>query len=142
MILRKGFTYIEVLITLAIMAVLFIPMMQLFSRALYSATVSGDLITAVNLARWEMERIKNLNINKYQLANQGNVWIPELEQPPFEINKQKWRIQRHIIQKSGDPLEVTVRVFTADNFKKPVASLATLIEDTVWVEVDNGKNSK
>ena len=59
---QKGFTYIELLITLAIIAVLFVPMMQLFSHSLYSTGVSQGLITAVNLAKWEMERTKNLNI--------------------------------------------------------------------------------
>lgn len=129
----KGFTYIEVLITLAVVAILFIPMMQLFSHGLYSATVSSDMITAVNLGRWEMERLRNLNFTKSQLKAQGDVWTPKLEEAPLEINKIKWRIFRHI-KPDSDPLEISVEVFTADNLKKPLASLVTLIEDSIWLE--------
>lgn len=130
----KGFTYIEVLITLAVVAILFIPMMQLFSHGLYSATVSSDMITAVNLGRWEMERVRNSNLTKSQLKTQGDVWTPELEEAPLEINKIKWRIFRHI-KPDSDPLEISVQVFTADNLKKPLASLVTLIEDSIWIEL-------
>lgn len=130
---KKGFTYIEVLIALAIIAVLFIPMMQLFSHGLYSATVSGDQITAVNLARWEMERIRNLNATKSQLKEIGSVWTPKLEEPPLKINNAKWRILRQV-KAETDPLEVTVNVFLLDNLKKPIVSVATLIEDNIWVE--------
>jgi len=122
------------MITLAIVAVLFIPMMQLFSHALYSTGVSGDMITAVNLSRWEMEKVKNLNLTKLQLKKEGDIWIPSLEEPPLEINKAKWRILRRINPES-DPLQVDVEVFLADSLdQEPVASLVTLIEDTVWIE--------
>ena len=129
----NGFTYIEVLITLAIVSVLFIPMMQLFSYGLYSPTLSGDMITAVNLCRREMEKVKNLNLTKTQLKNQGDLWTPGLEEPPLEINRAKFRILRQI-KPGSDPLEVKVEVYVADNLKKPIASLVTLIEDNIWLE--------
>lgn len=129
----RGFTYIEVLIALAVMAILFIPMMQLFSRSLYSTTISGDMLTAVNLARWEMERVKNLNITKNQLKLQGNIWTPKLEEQPLTINNAKWRILRHL-KADSDPLQVNVEVYLADNLKKPLATLVALIEDNIWVE--------
>ena len=130
---KQGFTYIEILIALTVMAVLFIPMMQLFSYSLYSATVSGDMITAVNLSRLEMEKVKNLNLSKLQLKKQGDVWTPKLEEPPLEINKAKWRILRHL-KPDSDPLEVTVEAYVADNLNKPIVSLTTLIEDVIWIE--------
>lgn len=133
---ERGFTYIEVLITLAVVAVLFIPMMQLFSHGLSSATTSGDMITAVNLARMEMEKLKNLNFTKAQIKKQGNLWRPKLEEPPLEINKGKWRILRHIKSESG-PLEVWIEAYTANELKKPIASLAILIEDNIWIKEDS-----
>ena len=129
----RAFTYIEILITLAVMAVLFIPMMRLFTHGLFSASISGELISAVNLGRWEMERLKNLNLTKEQLKKEGDAWIPPLEEEPFEMNNAKWRIQRRINPES-DPVEVSVRVFLADDLNKPAAALDTLFEDNLWIE--------
>lgn len=129
----RAFTYIEILITLAVMAVLFIPMMRLFTHGLFSASVSGEMITAVNLSRWEMERLKNLNLTKEQLRKEGDAWIPELQEPPLEMNGVKWRIQRRI-NPGADPVAVSVRVYLADNLNKPVATLDTLFGDNLWIE--------
>jgi prepilin-type N-terminal cleavage/methylation domain-containing protein len=136
-----GFTYIEILIALAIVAVLFIPMMQLFSHAIYSVMVSGEDITAVNLLRWEMEKVKNLNLTKAGIKKIGDLWTPKLDEPPLEMNNSKWRVLRRVSSggdKSGTdtgngPLEVRIEVYRADNLNKPVASAATLIEDNIWI---------
>lgn len=144
---QKSFTYIELLITLAVIAVLFVPIMQLFSNLLFSAQTSQDLITAVNLAKWQMERIKNLNVSKEQLKEMGDSLYPEPDKPPLEINAAKWRIKKEIV-KNSDPLEVRVSVYydTVQNKSignqspafledKPVVTLVTLIEDMFWEEI-------
>ena len=128
----RGFTFIEILIALVVIAVLFIPMIQLFSNAIYSVTVSGEEITAVNLARWEMERVKNLNVTKSGLKEIGDLWTPKLDEPPLEMNQAKWRVLRRV-SSGTDPLEVRVEVYRSDNLKKPVASVATLVEDSIWI---------
>lgn len=127
----KGFTYIELLITLAIVAVLFIPIMQLFSHSLYSTRISQDMITATNLAKWEMERIKNLNTTKAQLREIGDSIYPPLKEQPLVMNNAKWRIKREIIKES-DPLEVRVEVFYEGKTDKPIIALVTFIEDMTW----------
>lgn len=128
---RKGFTYIEILISLAVIAALFIPMTQLFSHAIYSVSVSGEGISAVNLCRWEMEKVKNLSVTKSGLKKIGDVWTPALDEPPLEMNQSKWRILRHI-NPDSDPLEVLVEVYRSDNLNKAIASAVTLIEDNIW----------
>lgn len=129
----KGFTYIELLITLAIIAVLFIPMMQLFSHSLRATVASQDLITATNLAKWGMERVKNLNMTKAQLREVGDLIYPPLEDEPLEMNNAKWRVRR-VVLKETDPLEVRVFTFLDGEPDRPVVTLVTLIEDMVWEE--------
>lgn len=128
----RGFTFIEILIALAVIAVLFIPMIQLFSSAMYSVTVSGEGITAVNLARWEMEQVKNLNLTKAGFKKIGDLWTPKLGEAPLEMNQAKWRVLRRILPDT-DPLEIRVEVYRNDNLNKPVATVTTLVEDSIWI---------
>ncbi len=130
----KGFTYIELLITLAIIAVLFIPIMQLFSHVLYSTGSSQELITATNLAKWQMERTKNLNLTKEQLKNMGDSIYPGPGEEPLEMNHASWRIERQIVE-NADPLEVRVLVYRDGEPDKPIVTLVTLIEDFTWEEL-------
>ena len=150
--MKQAFTYIELLITLTILAVLFVPVMQLFSYSLYASGISQDLMTATSLARWEMERIKNLNVTKEQLRKMGDSLYPPLDEEPIEMNETKWRIKREII-KDTNPLEVRVYVYPVREKKevgeeeeiseelyyvqedKPVVTLVTLIENMFWEEV-------
>lgn len=131
---KRAFTYIELLITLAIIAVLFVPIMQLFSNSLYSVSASQDLITAINLAKWEMERTKNLNVTNAQLKKIGDGIYPAQEEEPLEMNNAKWRIARDIMENSN-PLEVRVHVYHDGEPDKPIITLVTLIEDMIWEEI-------
>jgi len=132
--MKKGFTYIELLITLAIIGVLFVPVMQLFSHSLYSTGESQDLITATNLAKWEMERVKNLALTKQQLRKAGDSIYPGAGQEPLEMNHMKWRIERKIIPEK-DPLEVRVSAYHDGEPANPLVTLVTLIEDMTWEEI-------
>jgi len=134
MLNKKAFTFIELLVALAIIAVLFVPVMQLFSHSVYSSSVSQDTITAANLARWQMERVKNLNLSKEQLSRMGNEIYPPLNTPPIEMNGVKWRIRRVIMQGS-DPLEIRISV-GRDAETVPLVTLFTLIEDMHWEKVE------
>ena len=130
---EKSFTYIEILLTLAIMAVLFVPMMQLFSYALYSAGYSGEVLTAVNLTQVQMERIKNLTLTKAQLREKGDTWAPALDEPPLELNQTKWRVLSRF-KPGTNPLQVNVEAYLAEDLNRPMASLVTLIEDNLWTQ--------
>jgi len=161
---QKGFTYIELLVALAVIAALFVPVMRLFSHSLYSSTVSRDLITATNLAKWQMERLKNLNFTKEQLLQIGDGVYPPMDETPMKMNDAKWRIRRVVVKdKLPDginlkkPVEIRVLVYRAKNKsvensgitpdgeysywinrdmeEKPVVTLVTLFEDTFWKEI-------
>lgn len=130
---NTGFTYMELLIALAIMAVLFVPIMQLFSDSFYAASVTQDIVTATNLAKWQMEKIKNLNMTKEQFKKMGSFIYPEKGDEPLYLNDMSWRVVTQIVEDS-DPLEVRVNVFRDVEMNKPVISLYTLIEDMYWEE--------
>jgi hypothetical protein len=120
--------------TLTVIAVLFLPVMQLFSNSVYFTSENLDRITAMNLAQSEMERTINLNLTKEQLKKVGTQIFPPLEKDPFKINRGAWRVQREIVEDS-DPLEVRVKVFRDGQPDKVLITLVTLIEDMMWDQV-------
>ena len=132
--MKRGFTYTEILITLAVLAILFVPMMQLFSRTLVSSSVTGDTMTALNLAKWQMERVKNLNYDVAQFKKIGSTYIPPPEDPAIELNGRKYRIYTDI-DTGSEPLKVKISVFLDGQLKdKPIVELVTLLEDMTWIK--------
>lgn len=125
-----GFTYVELLIAVSLIAVLFVPIMQLFSHAMEATTASRDLITAVSLARWEMERVRNLGVSTERLEEMGNVIWPALEEPPLKLNDRTWRISR-VVKLGSEPLEVVVEV-RRDGEERVLTRLVVLLTDTFW----------
>ena len=122
---QKGFTYIELLVALAVIGALFVPVMRLFSHSLYSSTVSRDLITATNLAKWQMERLKNLNLTKERLLRMGDGVYPPMDEAPMEMNNAKWRIRRVVVKGElpddvnlKKPVEIRVLVYRAKEMNR------------------------
>ena len=131
---QKGFTFIEILMTLTVIALLFVPVMQLFTNSLYSTNVNLDMITAMNLAQSEMERTLNLNLTKVQLQEVGTQIIPPETQKALELNHSFWRVKREIVPDT-DPLEVRVLVYRDGEPDKSLVTLVTLVEDLMWEQV-------
>jgi prepilin-type N-terminal cleavage/methylation domain-containing protein len=131
---KRGFTYTEILITLAVLAALFVPMMQLFSHTLANSSMTGETITALNLAKWQMERVKNLDYTTERFKQIGSTYYPPVEEPPIELNGRRWRIYTDIAAAS-EPLRVEISVFFDGKLnEKPVVELVTLLEDMTWVK--------
>ncbi|HEX9779976.1 MAG TPA: type II secretion system protein [bacterium] len=128
--MARGFTYVEVLVTLALLGMLFVPTMQLFSTAMDATTSSRDMLTALALCRREMERVKNLGISLHQLTSQGTVTLPPPASPPLVVNGQAWRIERRV-KTAADPVEVIVEV-RRDVEQEPLVSLVTLVTESSW----------
>ncbi len=126
---KKGFTYIEMLITVVLMSVCFIPIMTLFRTAVTGAASTQELVVALNLAREEMEKIKNLNYTEERLRQIGNITYPPSEEKPLKLSGMNWRVVRRI-RRNSDPLELTIVVYKVDRGKEEtIAELVTLIED-------------
>ena len=131
---QRGFTFIEILMTLTVIALLFVPVMQLFTNSLYSTNMNLDAITAMNLAQSEMERTINLNLTKAQLQQIGTLVTPPEDQKPLELNHSFWRVKREIVPDS-DPLEVRILVYRDGEPDKNMVTLVTLVEDLMWEQV-------
>ena len=134
---NKGFTFIELLITLAVMAICFLPLMQMYTASLEETHVTDELTTARYLAHEGMEKIKNSNYTKAQLKDEGDLWDPPLSQPSVVLIQNQWRVLRKVLPDT-DPLEVRIQVFKVQEDKapevrvKPVVELVTLLEDLEW----------
>ena len=134
---NKALTFIEILIALAIVSIAFLPLMQMFSISLEEGLRVGDIDTARYLAQSGMEQMKNTALTKSQLIALGNMWEPDLKQPPLTINNQTWRVYRQI-NKGTDPLQIHIKVYEAPRGKgkkpsgKPLIDLVTMVEDLEW----------
>lgn len=135
--MRKGFTFIELLITLALIAICFLPLMRMLSGGLDQAHKLDELSTARYLAQSAMEQLKNLGFTQAQLSELGDTWEPNLEDPAFLINGKMWRVERKVAR-GTDPLEIHIKVYRIP-FKpqnpyalEPIIDLALLTEDLDW----------
>lgn len=143
-ITHHGFTFIELLISLAVIAIAFVPLMQMFSTALEESYYVSEMNSSRYLVQEGMEKLKNLNFTKEQLKDLGDVWEPPLDKPALEFNERKWRILRRVnpaplarggVNKNSGPLEVRILVFQEpiSPATKPTLELVTLIEDLEWM---------
>ncbi|MCD4782158.1 MAG: type II secretion system GspH family protein [Candidatus Omnitrophica bacterium] len=134
---KNGFTFIELLMALALISIVFIPVMNMLSVALEQARVLSDLSTARTIAQEEMEKIKNLNFTVEQLIKQGDQWTPPLNQPGIKLNNSQWRALRHIQENKG-PLKVWVKVYKEGDLNQdlrlanPLIEFVTLCQDLNW----------
>lgn len=69
---KKGFTLIELVMTIVVVSIVAIPISMLISQHLTSAIQSSTYTTALNLARFELEKVNNMayaNINSGTVLN-------------------------------------------------------------------------
>lgn len=131
--LSVGFTYIEMVLTVVIIAICFVPLIRMFSTSINEVSYAGDKLTALNLAREEIEKIKNLNLTEAQLLALGNAVTPPKSEPALKRNNADWRIER-ILKPASDPLEVKVIVWRSALAPQKMLELTTLIEDLEWTD--------
>ena len=125
---QSGFTYIEMLTVVTLMAVCFVPLLQMFTASIDEVRQYSDLGTALQLGRDAMERVKNLRLTEAQIESQGTVWYPQKEEEPLIMNGQEWKVKRSSIPDTN-PLEIHVAVYQGDDLDHPALRLVTLVED-------------
>ena len=118
---QRGFTFVEILITLTVIAVAVVPLMQLYATATEQVAYTDDLRTALDLAREEIEKVKNVALTEDQIKRLGNVISP-----PIALNKALWYTVR-MINQTASPLEVQVLVYRNQLWGPPMTSLVTII---------------
>lgn len=69
---RRGFTLIELMMTIVVVSIVAIPLSLLLSQHISSVFQSEDYTLAVNLARLEMEQINNMNYTNIVSADFSN----------------------------------------------------------------------
>lgn len=117
----RGFTFVEVLIALLVLGITVGPLMQLYAAALEQVTYSDDLRTALDLAREEVEKVKNLALTERQIKQLGN-----LVSPPIRLNRKVWYAVR-VVDPEATPLEVQVFVYQGQLTERPLVSLSTIL---------------
>ena len=125
---ERGFSYLEILITIMILGMFFLPVMQMLSSSVAHLAYVGEMSTALGLAREGMEKIRNLRLSEKQLLERGDVYDPPLSEAPLELNGIRWRALQDV-RDGTDPLEVHVQVFKEEAMDEPMVELQTLIEE-------------
>lgn len=118
---RRGFTFVEVLLTLVLISIAAIPMMKLYSTAVEQTGTVDEIRTALDLAREEVEKVKNLALTEEQIKALGNV-----VSPPIFLNRAVWYAVR-VVDPQATPLQVTVFVFRNSLATRSVVSMVTIV---------------
>jgi prepilin-type N-terminal cleavage/methylation domain-containing protein len=125
---QKGFTFIEVIIAMTLIAVTFVPLMKMFTVAIDNINNAKVMTTAVSIGREYMEMVKNLNLPEERLKKlESSAIFPPLSEPPIGLNDVLWRVKR-VVYKDTDPVRVDILVYE-EGEKEPVFTLSTLFED-------------
>lgn len=118
---KRGVSFVEIMIMLMVLSICIIPMIRMFTTAISETNYIDDMLTAVDLAREEAEKIKNLGLSKDQIKRIGNI----LSQPVY-LNRRIWRTARYI-NAEKDPMEVFIYVFQGDDLSNSLMTLATMV---------------
>ena len=118
---KAGFTFVEILLTLLILAISAIPLMQLFATAVEQSGTVDDFRDGLDLVREEVEKVKNLALTEEQIKSLGNV-----VSPPIFLNRTVWYLVR-IVDPAISPLKVTVFAFRDSLATRPVVSVVTVV---------------
>ena len=69
---KQGFTLIEMIMTIVIVGIVSIPLSLMIFQQVQATFYAEDMATALNLGRYEMERVDNLPFNSVSSATMNN----------------------------------------------------------------------
>lgn len=116
---QKGFTLIEVLVSMMIMAGSFVIIMGLFSGGLQSKQRARDFTMAVDLAR-----------NKMESTLLSDTFDPGITQGEFE-NGYRWKVEiSKFVEEEASESDIII---------KPDVSLFSILVEIIW---DNSNQEK
>lgn len=116
-----GFTFVEIILTLLIVGICFVPLMRMFTSVMSEIAYIDDMRVALDLAREEIEKVRNIALTETQLKELGNVAAP-----PIYLNNKVWRTMR-VVNQIRSPLEFSVYVYRADSLEKPMMTAITIV---------------
>ncbi|MDN5331983.1 MAG: hypothetical protein PWP45_1208 [Tepidanaerobacteraceae bacterium] len=120
---ERGFTLVEVLLATLVIIVATIPLMDAFFQGTKWVAESREMITALNLAQMELEKLKNIEYDELDdLEVAGPVPFEEYPEYKYQLFVEEYD--------SGDDetegvKRIKVTVYDADTLKE----LATLVTD-------------
>ena len=104
-----------------VLAIAVAPLMRLYATTTEQVAYVDDLRTALDLAREEMEKVKNLALTEEQIKRLGNIISP-----PMWLNTGVWYTVR-LINPTASPLEVQVLIYRNELAGAPLVSLVTIV---------------
>lgn len=118
---KKSFTYMEVLISVFLIGVLFTPLLSIFASSMSLSNQTLERSYALDIARSEMEKVANLAYDEAHLRTGEPLQVRMVKRGNISF-----RMSREI-DPASDPLRVEIRVGLEKG--SALVSLVTLIED-------------
>ena len=91
--IRSGLTLVELVIAISLAVIISIPVALLLSEHLSGALRARDAMVAMNLARYEMERLDSLNDFCHvdlTVNSPGGLSIPSYQSYPYTLTRTVW----------------------------------------------------
>lgn len=133
--MKRGFTLIEIIITIVIWSVLIIPIAFMVKEHIIGAATASDIAAGYNLCRLEMSKVNNLSYSDATLADGYNNTTTNYEGYKYDLN----RSVNYANSPANTLKKVTVTVYESGTTRQ-LANLVTYVA-SVSVGAGSGGDS-
>ena len=124
---RGGYTFIELIAAIALIAIVFVPMMEMFHQGLVNMREAGVRRTAIDLAGEELALLEMADLTVEQMAREGS-----RSRPVQVIDNSPWAVRWEFrFVDHQPPLEIRIKVYRQGRTEKPEFELVTFKAETV-----------